>query len=385
MMKLITSICAAMLIIVSCSGQPQSNPPEAAVTSENNSNANVPAKDTKWEAILEAAKKEGVVYCACPPRPDYANAFKDGFEKAYPGIKLEVTAAPVPEFPVRVSNEQKTGKYLWDVWMFGTNLKIFDLKNEGGFEPFLDYVVHPEVLDGSVYDGGLKAAFLDQEKKYIFSIWNSVNTVAINRNMFPDVKINDIGDILTNPMFKGKIVMGGDPRSGGSAAVFSTFIYHKYGEEGIKKLIVDQEAMITRGNEEATEQFIRGGKGIAIPEILEDTLIKYKEAGLNLGFIDNAGNSPDVGHATVGGTAPAVFKNPPHPNATKVFIHWVLSKEGQSYISKTLNNNSRRLDVPPVKPSSVPQKGKEYFIPQLEEHVRESTNEVHKISRELIK
>ena len=40
-----------------------------------------------------------------------------------------------------------------------------------------------------------------------------------------------------------------------------------------------------------------------------------------------------------------IVKNPPHPNATKVFVNWLLSKEGQETFSKALGQATRRLDV----------------------------------------
>ena len=41
----------------------------------------------------------------------------------------------------------------------------------------------------------------------------------------------------------------------------------------------------------------------------------------------------------------AVLKNPPHPNAAKVFVNWLLSKEGQSAVTKALGQPTRRFDV----------------------------------------
>ncbi|HLY67296.1 MAG TPA: hypothetical protein VKU60_17290 [Chloroflexota bacterium] len=35
----------------------------------------------------------------------------------------------------------------------------------------------------------------------------------------------------------------------------------------------------------------------------------------------------------------------PHPNAARIFLSWLLSREGQSLYAKTLGQNSRRLDV----------------------------------------
>ncbi|HEY7221878.1 MAG TPA: hypothetical protein VH985_26135, partial [Candidatus Binatia bacterium] len=40
-----------------------------------------------------------------------------------------------------------------------------------------------------------------------------------------------------------------------------------------------------------------------------------------------------------------IFKNLPHPNATKVFINWLLSHDGQELFSRGMGVGSRRLDV----------------------------------------
>ena len=41
----------------------------------------------------------------------------------------------------------------------------------------------------------------------------------------------------------------------------------------------------------------------------------------------------------------AILKNPPHPNAAKIFVNWLLSKEGQELYSRTSLHGARRLDV----------------------------------------
>ena len=41
----------------------------------------------------------------------------------------------------------------------------------------------------------------------------------------------------------------------------------------------------------------------------------------------------------------AILKNPPHPNAARIFVNWLLSKEGQDLYSRTLLHGTRRLDV----------------------------------------
>ena len=63
-------------------------------------------------------------------------------------------------------------------------------------------------------------------------------------------------------------------------------------------------------------------------------------------------------------------KDAPHPNAAKVFINWLLSREGQSAFQRIISTpgevkNSRRIDVPkdhiPVSERRV--EGTKYFDP----------------------
>ena len=44
--------------------------------------------------------------CACPPRREFALAFKKGFEDAYPGIPLEITRGDLAGVSLRVAKEQ---------------------------------------------------------------------------------------------------------------------------------------------------------------------------------------------------------------------------------------------------------------------------------------
>jgi ABC-type glycerol-3-phosphate transport system substrate-binding protein len=72
------------------------------------------------------------------------------------------------------------------------------------------------------------------------------------------------------------------------------------------------------------------------------TLLPYLQAGIPLKPLP----TPKEGiHATVGSGAISVPKNAPHPNASKVFINWILSKEGQEIFGKATGQGSRRLDV----------------------------------------
>lgn len=47
--------------------------------------------------------------------------------------------------------------------------------------------------------------------------------------------------------------------------------------------------------------------------------------------------------------------------------NWLLSREGQDLYTKSLVNNSRRTDVQPHEPETLPQPGRKYFRTDVEE------------------
>lgn len=337
-----------------------------------------PASD--WKTVVEAAKREGMIKCACPPRREFALAFKKGFEDAYPGITLEITAATLPAFPLRVAKEQIAKMFLWDVYTFGPGAEIFDLKNKGGLESLWDYMSLPEVLNDAAWIGGIKDRFLDVEQKHIFGMFYTISTGSINRDALPDLKIKSFEELLS-PALKGKLVSV-DPRIGGSGESLAAAVYQRYGRDGLKKLFVDQDVMLMKGNVEVAEQVVRKARPISLTSVSPDSQQKFKEAGVKLNIDDLF--IPELARAGTNGSCPAIFKNPPHPNATKVFINWLLSRDGQKIISEARGEPSARTDVPVVSPDDAPKPGIKYLYAHKEEVMTKLLAPAQKILRELI-
>jgi ABC-type Fe3+ transport system substrate-binding protein len=337
-----------------------------------------PAAD--WNATLEAAKREGVVKCACPPRREFALAFKKGFEAAYPGITLEITAAPLPAFPLRVAKEQSAKMFLWDVYTFGPGAEIFDLKNKGGLESLWDYLSLPEVLNDSAWIGGIKDRFLDVEQKHIFGMFYTISTGSINRDALPDLKIKSFEELLS-PALKGKLVSV-DPRVGGAGESLAAAVFQRYGRDGLKKLFIDQDVMLMKGNVEVAEQVVRKARPISLTSVSPDSQQRFKDAGVKLNIGDLL--IPELARAGTNGSCPAIFKNPLNPNATKVFINWLLSRNGQKVISEARGEPSARTDVPAVRPDDAPKPGIKYLYAHKEEVMTKFLAPAQKILRELI-
>ncbi len=68
----------------------------------------------------------------------------------------------------------------------------------------------------------------------------------------------------------------------------------------------------------------------------------------------------------------SLAKGAPHPNAAKIFINFLLSKEGQAISSKATGSQSARIDVPTdyLDPTAQRQRGVKYFDALGEEFAR---------------
>jgi ABC-type Fe3+ transport system substrate-binding protein len=50
-------------------------------------------------------------------------------------------------------------------------------------------------------------------------------------------------------------------------------------------------------------------------------------------------------YGTAGSGNLAILKAPAHPNSAKIFVNWLLGREGQEIVSRALAQGTRRLDV----------------------------------------
>ncbi len=100
---------------------------------------------------------------------------------------------------------------------------------------------------------------------------------------------------------------------------------------------------------------------------------EMKEQGAPLDFVDTT--DPIV-------TSPSVItlsKNAPHPNAARLYINFVLSREGQNILKK-FSRVTARADVPPPSPKLDPKKLKTFFVrPEIADRYEEYQKDYREI------
>jgi iron(III) transport system substrate-binding protein len=208
----------------------------------------------------------------------------------------------------------------------------------------------------------------------------TISTGSINRDVLPDLQIENFEQLL-NPALKGKLVSV-DPRVGGAGESLAAAVYQRYGREGLKKLFVDQDVLLVKGNVEVAEQVVRKARPISLTSVSPDSQQRFKKAGVKLNISDLF--IPELARAGTNGSCPAIFKNPPNPNATKLFINWLFSREGQKVISTARGEPSARTDVPVVNPDDAPKPGIKYLYAHKEEVMTKFLAPAQKILRELM-
>ena len=103
---------------------------------------------------------------------------------------------------------------------------------------------------------------------------------TINRDAVPDLKIQSFEDLLS-PALKGKLVSV-DPRVGGAGESLAAAVFQRYGRDGLKKLFVDQDVLLIKGNLEVAEQVVRKARPISLTSVSPDSQIRFTEAGMKL-------------------------------------------------------------------------------------------------------
>ncbi len=334
----------------------------------------------EWKKTLAAANKEGIVVVYAQSSQRFRSYVQKQWAKDFPKIDISLTTMRGGQFIRRIKTERKAGKYLWDVAVTGSS-SGYVLSKVGILDPVLPEFIFPDVKDPKTW-GGWKAAFFDDDMKYIFATQGFLKTPYYNAKIIPPAKAKRLGlKLLFDPAYKGKIIWQ-DPLAIGGGMTFSLVLRRWMGDEGLKKFILDQKVVFAVKTHQVVERMVRGSMAIAIGPIVTSEIQPYIDAGIKLD-IRPFGNSPNVAYKNVAGSFLNVYNRRPHPNATRVFVNWLLSKDIQYGISKVMLQDSRRVDVPSVaEPARTPIPGANYIEPQRQEfrkHIKAAQKFIKKI------
>ena len=303
---------------------------------------NLGAAETKlawqieWEKTIDLARKEGKVVAGVPASADLRKNLEDTFAKRFPGVEIEVTTARGPANASKIAAEHAAGVRYYDVLISGS-LTPLSLLNAGILEPIEPLMILPEVKDAKRWYGG--HIFSDNAKRFLYSFqaYQSEN-LWHNTQLMKAEEFRSFDDLL-NPKWKGKIGIL-DPRTAGGGTSTWAFLYKTKGEEFLRKLAA-QELFLSRDQRLLGDNLAKGRLALTIG-LTYYSLAPFIKANQPIKPLPE----PKEGSYTSSGSgALSVVKNSTRPNAAKLFVNWLLGKEGQEIYGKAMGQATGRLDV----------------------------------------
>jgi len=271
--------------------------------------------------IDAAAKNEGaVIWYTSLDTKNLVQVVRK-FNETHPGIVLQALQISSDKLAPRLMTEAMAGKANADV-ANGDLISVSQLGDAG----ILDHYRPSEparFIKGSIDPKGFWVAIYNDSTVLA---WNPQKVKA--DGLKPPSSLAD----LTRPEWKGKV--GIDTTAfNWYAGVIATM---PDGAEFFRKLAAN-DPVLTTGHTHAVTQ-LEAGEFDATPTAYGYTVESERELGRPVDYLKPR---PMI----IGSAAIALVRNAPHPNAARVLLDWLLSREGQQFIVDVSKQASARSDV----------------------------------------
>lgn len=273
------------------------------------------------ESLEEGARREGkVMFYSQATIPDI-RALMSAFQKKYPFIKADFYRANTTSLLGKVLAEKRMGQTFADVVaMDGTFLNAY--KKEG----ITGKYISPE------------SKFIPQGFKDPEGFWTayymSYYTFAYNTKMVAKKDIPKNYDDLLNPRWRGKKIGLSDGDVEWYMGMLD-FLGEEKGRQYIRRL-ADQDLMIRTGRTLLANLMVAGEFPITLGAV--HTLLERIKAGAPIEIM------PFPVPTLAGMRMIVIHANAPHPNAARLLMDFILSKDGQNILSQ-FSRNPVRIDI----------------------------------------
>jgi iron(III) transport system substrate-binding protein len=271
--------------------------------------------------VISAAKREGRVvwYSVAGESQQLAREF----EKKYPFVKVEVVRSTVYPLLTRILNEARAGNYLFDVVRQST-FTIGVLIEKGLMQPY-------ESPERKGYSAGWK-----DKQGYWTSTDDNYFVVGYNTKLVSEREVPKGWEDLLLPKWRGQIgldpdnhlLFGGLEQSWGRDKTVAYF-----------RNLAQQQIQFRKGNTLIAQLIVAGEYPLGF--VYGHRVELLKSQGAPMDWVSTM--NPII---TTGGPLGLAAKAA-HPNAGKLLIDFVLSKEGQSQLRDVYRIPSR-ADLDPL-------------------------------------
>ena len=313
--------------------------------------------EARWNALVEAAKAEGMLVMSGPPTPEVRTEVPGAFKRRF-GIDVEYIGGRTTELMPKLKAERLAGQYTLDVMIAGAQSLYTDAYPDRMLDPIPPVLIHPEATDPSKWVLG-HAWFMDPEGQYILRLANYVTSgVVVNSQFVNPAEIKAYRDLL-NPQYRDKVSVW-DPIRPGSGWNSANYFLHTLGEDYIKGLYQDQQPGVSADGRQLSDWMARGRYPISLG-LGSDEIQRLQKDGFPVEVLTDLADA--AGYVSSGFGLAVLVNRAPHPNAAKLFTNWIAMKEGNETFNRAQVTVSTRTDVDNswAPAYMVPRPGVEYF------------------------
>ncbi len=313
----------------------------------------------EWQETLAAAKKEGKVVVGASAhaavRRDLPAAFTARF-----GIPVEYIGGRTSAIAARLKLERRARHYTIDVIFAGMGTMVNMFYKGNMLDPLKPMLILPDVVDPSKWKIG-RLWFMDPGERYVLRLFNYVgNHFHINTDHVNPNELRSPKDLL-NPKWKGKI-SAFDPTLRGMGSNTAARMYKQFGGEFVKRLYIAQKPVLSNNKRQLGDWLARGTYPISVDLGISEVK-RLQQEGFPIVTIKSQPVGDTPGRVTGGNGVVALMNRAPHPNAARVFVNWIASKEGLEVLARAYLSAPTRNDIDEsfLNPEEIPQPGLNYF------------------------
>jgi iron(III) transport system substrate-binding protein len=301
------------------------------------------AKPKEWDALVRAATQEGQLVIYTPEGDQYEAALVARFQRAYPAIHVS-SATNSGGGQARLFAERAAGRYIPDIWVTGSTIALLNLKPVGALAPLEPLLVLPEILDRSAWFQNM-LWWNDAAPPRTNVSFAGLVTPAffVNTSLVKAADFKSYWD-FADPKWRGKIAST-DLRNIGPGSTPASYIYKekRLGQPWFDRFFGKLDVVLSRSQRQIVDWCAQGQYPIAAfasaTEVQNAANAGLPIAGIPLSQLREGGAlGPNTGTISV-------IKPTPHPNAAKLYVNWLLSREGQLAWQEETKQASLRMDV----------------------------------------
>ena len=336
----VVGIAAVFAALLAACGSTESTPTPVPPTAAGETGGSSDPFQAEWEALIKAAQEEGRLIMARSQASHIARMFGEQF-----GIRVTISAGGGADTAARIVAEQAVGRFDADITSAGPGSTEQFLLPANALSPVEDWFIHPEVLAKSLWWGG-RYYYTDTPNKYTFIPINrgletadALTEVWINTDLVSEEEAATIRtpEDLLHPRWKGRMITQDPAEAGITTPLILVYSEPDLGPEWMQRFYGDQEPFMAPNMRFVVDSIALGRYALAaMTSDLVDDLEPLRLQGLPVRQLIDFDGGRRVGGVL--GRADGrlqILRNPPNPNATKLWVNWYLSREGQTLMNET--------------------------------------------------